>query len=526
VNALLTLTYGDRRGLANAARALLRKPGRVVAWAAWALAIALFAVFRTRTARAPGVHADPGAIFLADLWVGMMLAAFGIVLTTGAHRFVGVFSSRAEALFLTGSQVPPVLVAGYLQIRAVVATLVQSAARFAYLVVVAVPAGARARGFVFEALFFAAVAAATASVALPRALLRGAARTAAQIGGAAIVVAAALPLLADAAASAHVRSPLAAALARAAWHPGAVLLALARGDARGLVAPLALAVLASAAFAAVARDRYPELYAIALDTLEWRARRTARRNARTANARGAVASRRLRGSARGGAPPGALAFVWADALGFARRSSPALVAAVALLALAGGAALGALARAGSEIVVAGAVAGTLPLLVIGFAATSGIRLAPLLHLPLFWLGDVPLAARLAAWTFGGVWRDVALLLLAAIGYAAVTHAFALAATVVTFGAGLFALTRSIGVAVFALFPNALDQRGPAVVLRTLLTYVLLAPPLAAATIAGIALRAPAPAAFVLAAAALAEAAALVGFAAWRLAGRVDALAAS
>ena len=93
--------------------------------------------------------------------------------------------------------------------------------------------------------------------------------------------------------------------------------------------------------------------------------------------------------------------------------------------------------------------------------------------------------------------------------------------------GFLALTRTVGLAVFALLPNALDQRGPAILLRTLLSFALLAPPVVAGVVVAIVLRTYTLSLIggtvVGTGIALAEAAALIGFSAWRLAGRVDRL---
>src|SRR5581483_11424578 len=195
VNALATLTYSDRRAFANGVRALLRKPARAIAWAGWLLAIVAFGWLRLGTARHSGARHTAGVGLLGpDFWVGGMVALFAIVLATGAHRFVGVFSSRAEAQFFTGARLPPLVVVGYLQLRAVATMLAQSVTRFAYIVVVGVPAGGTVRGFAFEALFFASIAAATASVALPRAILRGAPMRLAQAAGVALAIAMLIPL--------------------------------------------------------------------------------------------------------------------------------------------------------------------------------------------------------------------------------------------------------------------------------------------------------------------------------------------
>ncbi|HZO95298.1 MAG TPA: putative ABC exporter domain-containing protein [Candidatus Baltobacteraceae bacterium] len=526
MNALATLTYSDRRAFANGVRALLRKPARAIAWAGWLLAIVAFGWLRLGTARHSGARHTAGVGLLGpDFWVGGMVALFAIVLATGAHRFVGVFSSRAEAQFFTGARLPPLVVVGYLQLRAVATMLAQSVTRFAYIVVVGVPAGGTVRGFAFEALFFASIAAATASVALPRAILRGAPMRLAQAAGVALAIAMLIPLAFDAAVAAHVPTAHVPLSALAAWHPGLALISLGSGDPRWIAAPLALVAIASIAFALVARDNYPELYALSLDALEWRARRGVRRAAATPSARrrsGAPVRSTLRA-----APRGALAFVWADAVGFARRASPTLTAIVLALALAAGIGLGFATRSDSGMAVGLVVVLSVPVIVVGFAATSAVRLAPLLRLPLFWLGDTPLVARLSACTFGGVWRDVVLVLVGTVAFAATTRTALVSAIVFVCGVGFFALTRAVGVAAFAVFPNAVDQRGPAVMLRTLLTYLLVLPPLVAGALAAFLFNPM----FALAAVAgtlvaLAEAALLLLFAAWRLEGRIDAVTAA
>jgi hypothetical protein len=222
---------------------------------------------------------------------------------------------------------------------------------------------------------------------------------------------------------------------------------------------------------------------------------------------------------------GALAFVWADAVMFGRRVSPPIAALVSGVALAAGAALAALARSDNADAAFGIVIGVVPIMYLTLSVTTGVRLAPALRMPLFWLGDVPLAARLAAWTFGSFWRDAALVAFAVTGYVAVARTARIPLAVFVTMLGLLALTRAIGLAVFALLPNSLDQRGPGVLLRVWLTFVLLIPPIAIAAIAAIVSGSPFVAGTIGATlTALGESALLFAFAAWRLAGRVDNLA--
>jgi hypothetical protein len=523
VNDLVALSYADRRALLNTLRTLHRRPGRLALWALYALGIGGFAFFKTAP-RSPRAAEVPAffALALHDLWVCGFALALGVVLATGTARWLGVFSSRAEALLLTRAQAPPLLVAAYLQVRAVGATLGRGFARFAYLIVIGIPAGTSSHALAAQLCFFAASGAAIASVALPRALARGRTRVATIAGGAALAAAAAYPLVLDALQLLHL--PETAALVRAApaIHPGALLLALGAGDLRAIAIPLAVAACATAAFALAARDAYPELYTISLANLEWRMRARGRRAARDgADARmpGPTAVR----STAGTRMRGALAFLYVDALMFTRRVSPVLTAVVAALALAGGAGFAVFARHDPELVF-GILVGTLPGLAIAVASTTGVRLAPALRMPLFWLGDVPLAARLASWALGPFWRDAVLVALAVSGYGAVARDVHGPLVVFAGASGLLALTRAVGLAVFALLPNGLDQRGPAVMLRAFLSFALVAPPAIAGVLVALALRAPFAAGVVAGTTvALAEAALLVIFAAWRLAGRVDRL---
>jgi hypothetical protein len=221
---------------------------------------------------------------------------------------------------------------------------------------------------------------------------------------------------------------------------------------------------------------------------------------------------------------GSLAFIWIDTLMFSRRVSPVRTALVASLALAAGVALALFSRRSPELFF-GIVIGTFPGLCVAVTSTVGVRLAPALRLPLFWLGDASLAPRLAAWTFGGFWRDAVLVVLVVVGYLSLAHDPRAPGIAFVGALGFLALTRTVGVAVFALLPNALDQRGPAVLLRTLLSFALLTPPVVAGVITSIAFPTPLPFAgtVVGTAFALAEAAGLVAYAGWRLTGHVDRL---
>jgi hypothetical protein len=276
VNVLAELSYGDSHALVNTLRTLRKHPGRVAMWAFYLLAVVGFAFFKTS---GPARRAQPTdwAIAIADFWVCGFVVAFGIVLATGTSRTLGVFSSRAEALLVTRAGAPPVAVAAYLQVRAVVTTLGQGIARFAYLILFGIPEGTTWHALTAQLCFFAAAGAAIASITLPRALARGAARIAAAGAGVAIAVVAALPILADVLRLLGLPSTARVLRHVSVVHPGLVLRALSHGDVRAIAIPLGVAVIASIAFVLAARDAYPELYAISLANFDWRMRLRTRR---------------------------------------------------------------------------------------------------------------------------------------------------------------------------------------------------------------------------------------------------------
>lgn len=522
-NAFAVLAYADVRALVNAVRTLRRRTGRALLWLGYLVFVLGFAALKLSAPHPAMPRVQPfWQVAIDDFWVCGLTIAFGTVLATGSSRWLGVFTSRAEALFVTRAHSPPALVATYLQLRAVVLALGQAAIRFAYLIVVAIPGGTTVPALLGELCFFAACGAAIASIALPRALARGPVLVVLTVIGWALVGAAALPLLGDAlhfvhvAAAAHLPEPL------ADWHPGIVLARLSAGDARGIAIPLIVALAASGAFALAARDAYPELYAISLANLEWRSKRRARSTGR-ANGDPDVAAATSAPSRTDIRRRGALAFVWSDWLAFSRRVSRTWRIAVAVLAVAGGAGLAALASGVDDSLLIGIVFGLVPAIYIGIASTLGVRLAAVMRLPLFWLGDVPLAARLSAWAAGALSRDLSLLVLAALGYFAVARDPLLPVTGVAGGIGLLAMTRAVGLAVFAMLPNSLDQRGPAVMVRVTTSMALMVPAAACGVVVGLLSDSLLAGVLTGALAALAESALLVLFAAWRLAGRVDVL---
>ena len=521
MNALWTLTYADRRETINAIKGLRRRPWVALLWIIWIGTIGGFAWLRTT---GPRTHEVPfWQVALQDTWVCGAIILFGILLAAGTSRYVGFFSSRAEALMLIRSPLPPSAVSGYLQARAVASTLAQMFSRFAYILLIAFPGRTTPLGLLREALLLASVTAAIACLPLPRALAHGWAQAICIACGSAIAFLGALPLVRDAVVA--FKDVTFAVVLQAAipdWHPGNVVTEIAGGNLLPVYVTLAAGLLATLAFVIVSRDAYPELYALSIAHLELRERIKARRSIRGDGPE--AADRAPKRMASVSIPlRGALAIVWLDAIQWARRAAPLMTVLIITGALLGGFAIGFIARSSEYGAASGTLFGALPNLYIGIASTGGVKLATDLRRPLFWLGGVPLQARLAAWCCAPLWRDAVFVGLVALGFAVVSHDIAGAFTVLGAGVAVAMLCRASGIAIFALLPNALEQRGPALFLRLMLSYLLLGPVMVVAVIAAFIFRSLVAGAAVGIFPAVIEATLLILFAGWRLAGRVDRL---
>jgi hypothetical protein len=319
-----------------------------------------------------------------------------------------------------------------------------------------------------------------------------------------------------------VRTSGALALARRlpGWHPGLAFEAVARGDLTPVLWAILIALIAATIFTLSARDAYPELYALSVQRLEYRAR-LRRRGAHDVTP---AVGQRTRSAAHVPASlHGALALVWLEGRTWSRSSAPATSALLAVLSLAVGAGLALLVRTQEPSAATIAIFGVLANLTIAVASAAGVRLAADLHRPLFWLGEATLLARLSAWTYASLWRDAFFVLLVASGYVALGGQWPTALALLVVTLSLLILTRAVGVAIFALLPNVLDQRGPAVGLRLVAAYALVTPAMLPAIVVATVTRSLAAGAFTGLLAGVGEAALLLGFAAWRLAGRVDRL---
>ena len=520
-DAFWTLTYADRRATINALKGLRRRPWIALLWALWLGTIGTFAWLRTRGPRAAEVPF--WQIALQDTWVCGAIIVFGIMLAAGTSRYVGFFDSRAEALMLIRSPLPPSAVAAYLQARAVASTLAQTFGRFAYILLIAFPGRTTPLGLLREAVLLGSVTAAIACLPLPRALARGWWRIGCIAVGSTIVFLAVLPLVRDGVlAFKNVAFGVVLLAAIPEWHPGNAVTAMAGGDCLPVLVTLFVALAATLAFLVSSRDAYPELYALSLAHLELRERIIARRSARGGETESSTGIPKTTASTP--APlKGAFAIVWLDAITWARRAAPLMTVLIISGALLGGFAIGFIARSPEYGVASTTLFGALPNLYIGISSTGGIKLATDLRRPLFWLGGVPLRARLAAWCCAPLWRDAVFVGLLALGFSVVSGEYAVGLTVLFAGVAVAMLCRASGIAIFAMLPNALEQRGPALFLRLMLSYLLLFPVSIVAVVSAFLTRSIIAGVLIGVVPAIVEAAVLIVFAAWRLAGRVDRL---
>jgi hypothetical protein len=218
--------------------------------------------------------------------------------------------------------------------------------------------------------------------------------------------------------------------------------------------------------------------------------------------------------------PGAFAIFWKEWLGF--RRSPGLQlyfwigVAVAVL-LGGGGGIAAHANGDPEALALGLGTSAGNLLVIFLALGSSVALAADIRKPIWWLSADPIRARLYAWVAAASWRFAAIIALGVVACSIAAKAPMLAIVGVPGSILLVLYLRSIGLALYALFPSNFDQRGPVAMLRVLLTYLLAAPAITAGVIAGILAHGAIAGALGAFAACIVEMVLLAEFAAYRIA---------
>ena len=518
------MIYADWRAFVNAMRAIRSSPSRATLWLVFMAAIGFFVWART----IGGSHAALAPLsdlFRADEIVSGLAAVLLATFATGKTSF-GIFRSRAEARFIISSNIRPAAAVAYLIARDALLYAGRFALSASYVLFISIPRSVGALAFVLDLLMVLTFMIALTIAMVPRRLVDGIRAIACAGFGYALAVLAALPAARDLL-DQFAPASAAAQFMRAhvpAWHPGALLLAPNVG---WLLVTLALAAISIGVLVAMTRDAYPELYELSTAQIDLREKLGGKRGivARLEAARSFRAAKVTNAVSTTGAPPGILVFVWRSFIEYRRQTTLRRIILDIVFWTAAGFGLARLAQSQGGVLI-GALVGTLVNLLVIFSTTASGALALEMRRSIFWLSSAWLAERFIGIALARVWLQVTRAWLCALGVALGGGPSAIVASVAIGFPALFVLMTGTGFAAFALFPASIDQRGPLAILRILVTYVLLAPPLVFFGVLALALHLPTIGLAGFALLAVLESIGLIGFAAWRLDGRIDRLAAA
>jgi hypothetical protein len=129
-----------------------------------------------------------------------------------------------------------------------------------------------------------------------------------------------------------------------------------------------------------------------------------------------------------------------------------------------------------------ATTGMLILFFAPLGAAAG--LAGDLGKPIFWLGDDGLRARLAAWTLARSLRGGVLLALGPICAGLVLQDRTLTEGALPLALCAYWSLQTLGIGLYAIFPNSIDARGPMAILRMIVIVAYIFPALICGGIAG------------------------------------------
>ena len=458
------LLYLEWRYAVNNFRAILRSPQRLLVWVPYLFFVAYFGY--ARVLRYHDGHSAYDVLpTYATTIAGAYLGLLGSTIALAAAGRVAAFRSPAEAVLFSNAGVRPLTAAIWLQLRKIAASPLRWLGGFLYLFAIAAPREISAVAIVRSLLVVGLVMSLVMGTELPIFLLaRRRWGKPLQVTGWTIAA-----LGAVYGAAGRIGYRVLNPLVRATHvDPGSVVHELLAGNIVALMAlVLALAGLAASVLF-LGDDSYPELYAASRGPLAARARRRAAAAGSYAAPANAAGSR---------IPRGALSLVWKDWIAFRRGRGTVRLWILGCVAWAAcGAAAGFAKNYFNDVapIVTLVTASAALVLVIGpFGASIG--LAADLSKPLFWLGASPLRNRIAAWTLGRAWRGGVLLGLAPAAAGIVIGAPVLAALSVPVATVAYWSLQSLGVGLYAVFPNPIDARGPMLLLRLLITTIYVSP---------------------------------------------------
>jgi hypothetical protein len=456
---LRALAYADWRGFVNALRQLRKSPWRIFWWCWFGLIMVAFIVTRAFF----HTTLQPDDVVQSDYMVSGFLVFFFLSIVTGIGT-VGLFRSRAEARFIIGSPISPLLAVSYLQLRDAIVQSWNVLFRLAYLFFIFAPKSLNAAQAVMTILMGLAGIIALTTVVLPRRLAPRPLRMLAIVAGIPLAVLSAEPAIRGAIFQVH-PSPEALSFAfrfLPAWHPGQIVL---HPNMIWIGVALAVAACAVGALVLCSRDASPELYALSMSRLEATERLLARRNGKTQPA--ARKTRTIHSSQGRYAPAGLLIFVWKAFVEYRRIAARAAIIIFIFIAGAGFV----LSYFAPDVVFYTMLINLTLSGAIIMSARGAVVLGLELRRPLFWLSHGTLLQRLMAICAGRLLQPV-------ITGAAFVLGIALAGKdvdrVLLVGLGLPAyllLQQAIGILMFSISPRVIDQKGPLGGLRILLAFV-------------------------------------------------------
>jgi len=468
------LFYLELRYALHRAQGILRSPLRLLVWIPYLLLVVYFAGVRfarphygsTGFALLPSYSTVIAGGYLALLGTTLALAAGG--------RFAGL-RSPAEAVLFSNARVRPLTLALWLQLRKLASSPMRWIGGFIYLFGVAAPRDTSPIAIARALLVVGLLVALAMGIELPAFLLgRGRARIPLRAGGWAIVGIGAVYAIAG-----FLGNRLLEPLDRITHvDPGSAVHALLQGDPRALFAILCILAALAGSVLILGDDALPELFAASLGA---RANRTRRKRPAALDYVAPEIPRSVR------VPSASLALVWKDWVAFRRGRGTLRLWRLGAVAWFGCGIAAGLANvqwndpAPGLTLVTGSV--VLVLVIAPFNASLG--LAGELSKPIFWLNAASLRRCLAAWTAGRSWRGGIVLGLAPMGAGIVTDN----ATLIIFSLPLSLATywslQSLGVGLYAIFPDPIDAREPLLLFRLFITGIYIAPAAVAYALIGL-----------------------------------------
>ncbi|GAC1497955.1 MAG: hypothetical protein NVS1B2_20440 [Vulcanimicrobiaceae bacterium] len=448
------LAYLEWRYLRHQVAAIVRSPLRLTVWIPYTLLLAYAIVVRFASPHAAlptSVRLDAHHMTGA---AGAYLVALGIAILAAASGRVAAFRLPAEAVLCSNAGLAPLTIVLWLQIRRLAIAFPRYVGVIAYALVVlphATDPGEAARSLVATLL----LAAVTLGTELPVFLLaRGRLQNVGRIAGVALAASGVWF-----AARGFVFADDASPLDGIGVDPGLLASAVIAGTLPAIFTLVALLALATLATAMLAGDALPEIYATTLAPLG---------NGSSSRAVGPQ-------DGRPRVPRGALAMIWKDWIGFKRvRGNVWFLLVAGAFWLGCGLAAGVYDAQTRGSLVASLIGTSTVTIFVITPASAAATVATDLGKPLFWLSRSPLRARIAAWTFARTWRGATAIALGPLGAGAVAHDVRFALTVpIVFGA--FWALQALGVGLYAVFPSAVDSRGPIVLLRLFVSVLFAAP---------------------------------------------------